>query len=281
MPVALLYILVFSATFFISYAGLPVLAKKWSRYQNAKLDTTASALEDMFIFVKKNKVYLIFSALPLILGLLSTYYIGWIGAAAGIAVGISLPIVAVQIAKNRRIKKFNQQLVEGIMILSSSLKGGLSFAQALEVLVEDMPPPISQEFGLVLREIHLGVSLDDALNNLQRRIKSEELTLLVSSVLVGKETGGDLTKVFSRLVSTMRDRAHVSEMVQTLTTMGKLQGIIMSLIPVAFVAYVYKINPHHFDVMLKHPLGRALLAACVVLWVVAVILIKKFCTVKI
>jgi len=132
-----------------------------------------------------------------------------------------------------------------------------------------------------VREVKVGISLEEALIHLNKRMPSEELDLIVSAILVGRETGGDLTKVFSRLVTTIRDRAALKENVKTLTLQGRLQGIIMSLIPIVFAVIVYKMNPHHFDIMFSDDLGRILLGVAVVLQIVGVILLKIFSKVDI
>jgi tight adherence protein B len=105
---------------------------------------------------------------------------------------------------------------------------------------------------------------------------SEEMTLVVSAVLVARETGGDLTKVFSRLVETIRDRIKLREMVATLTLQARLQSIIISLLGPVFVYVVRKIKPDHFDIMLKDDLGRLFLGIAVALQILGIILIVIF-----
>jgi tight adherence protein B len=166
------------------------------------------------------------------------------------------------------------------MILSSSLKGGLSFMQALEVVCEEMPAPISQEFGLVLKENKLGITLDESLLNLRRRMPLEEVNLMISSILVAKSTGGELTRVFSQLVETIRSNIKLKEKITTLTLQGKLQGIIMSILPIAFAIFIYKQDPHHFDIMLETQLGKMLLVGAVLGQIIGMVLIKKMSTLR-
>jgi len=160
--------------------------------------------------------------------------------------------MVIKIMEKKRVEKFAGQLVDGLMVISSALKGGLSLLQALEVLVEEMPPPISQEFGLILRENKIGLTLEESLRRLNGRLKLEELGLMINSVLVARETGGDLTKVFSRLATTIRDNRKLKENIRTLTLQGRLQGIIMSLLPFVFAWWVMTTNKEHFDIMLLY-----------------------------
>jgi tight adherence protein B len=112
-------------------------------------------------------------------------------------------------------------------------------------------------------------------------MRSEDTDLIISSILVARETGGDLTKVFSRLIGTIRDRMEIKEMTSTLTLQGRIQGIIMSLIPVIFVVVITKFNPDHFKTFLNDEVGRGLLMLAGFMQLMAFIFIKKFSTVKI
>lgn len=195
--------------------------------------------------------------------------------------GSILPALIIKTMENKRKEKFAGQLVDGLMVISSALKGGLSLLQAIEVLVEEMPAPISQEFGLILRENKIGLTLDESLRRLNDRLKLEELGLMINSVLVARETGGDLTKVFSRLATTIRDNRKLKENIRTLTLQGRLQGIIMSALPFIFVWWVMTFNKEHFDIMLGTEKGRMLLFVAAGLQAVGMVLIRKFSIIKI
>jgi len=274
-------LLFFISVVLFAYALLPVILKKWEKIQQKRAETAAYQAEEMFLFLNPKNLIWAEIFLPIVLGATGFFiYKAW-GVLAGIVVGVLIPTLIINIYNGRRRSKFGAQLLDSLMMLSSSLKGGLSIIQCFEVLSEEMPPPMGQEISLLVREIKVGVSLEEALVHLNKRMPSEELDLIVSAILVGRETGGDLTKVFARLVTTMRDRASLKENVKTLTLQGKLQGIIMSLIPIIFAYVVYKMNPHHFDIMFKDDLGRILLGVAVVLQIVGVILLKIFSKVDI
>ncbi len=148
--------------------------------------------------------------------------------------------------------------------------------QAIEVVVQEMPAPFNQEFGLVLRENKIGVPLEESLRHLHERLHFEELDLVINAILVSKETGGDLTKVLAKLSVTMRDNRKLKETIKTLTLQGKLQGIIMSALPFLFIAWVLTFNRNHFDIMLSSETGRVLLLVAAALQVVGMVLINKF-----
>jgi tight adherence protein B len=260
---------------------VPVLVDSYNQWQAQRVGQVADKLEDSFIFLeKKKKVF--FIVLPLIMAGLGFLILqNLLGPILGFFIGLGLPGMITKMAKERRIKMFESQLVDSLMVLSSSLKAGLSLIQSLEVLCEEMPPPISQEFGLVLKENRWGVSLEESLRKLRVRMPLEEVNLIVSSILVARETGGELTKVFSRLTETIRNNLKLKEKVATLTLQGKLQGLIMTFLPVAFTLFIYKQNPGHFDIMWQSELGRLLLGVAVFLQILGMYLIKRISTFKV
>lgn len=283
MTIEIIFIYIFT---FLSIAGIvyfigPALVQKWLERHKKKADSASEKLQEMFVFVKGKRLTAVFAILTASLAIFGFLFFKIIGAGIGVVIGLIIPYFVIRVMAKRRQDKFLKQLIDSLMILSSSLKGGLTLLQSFEVLAEEMPAPMSQEFGLLVREVKVGVSLEEALERLLQRMPSDELNLLVSAVLVARETGGDLTKVFSKLVITLRDRSAVKEEVKTLTTQGRVQAIVMSLLPVFFAIWVYKVNPEHFDVMFESELGRFLVGLCIFLEIVGLLLMKKFSIVKI
>lgn len=266
---------------FVSQA-IPVLDEKRQVWHAKKEQVVEQELDKMFRYDGLKQIMRLYYILPPVFGLA-----GWmlsgnvVMALAGGILGLFIPNFILKMREQQRRLKFNNQILDAIMILSSSLKGGLSLLQALEVLTEEMAAPMSQEIGLVIRENKMGIALDEALRSMEKRMKMEELSLVINSVLVARETGGDLTKVFSRLCTTIRDNRKLKDNIKTLTLQGRLQGIIMSALPLVFVWWIVICDKHHFDYMLKSELGRGLLLAAVVLQFIGMFLIRKFSTIKI
>ena len=279
-----MYLLIFSAVvllvIFISEVIIPYFLGKYNKLQDKRATDISVTLEDSFIFWEKKKMLLfyLFPFIFSIIGLILFRHV--IGLFFGFLLGFSIPKIIITIAKQQRLKKFRSQLVDSLMIISSSLKAGLSFPQSIEVLCDEMPPPISQEFNLILSESKLGVSMELALKKLRARIPTEEVNLIVTSILIARESGGNLPLVLSRLTGTIRDNLKLKEKIGTLTLQGRLQGIIMIILPIGFAYFVYKQNPGHFDVMLQTELGKKLLALAIGLQIVGVVMIKKISTMK-
>jgi len=281
-PIVLSYILLILAFCLLGHYGVGFLLKKWDEIQKKKAEKTSSQFEEMFIFLKKEVLATLYVVIPLILGILGFFLTRkiWVSL-IGMAIGVASPFILVRFMDKKRRAKFNAQLGDGLMIMSSCLKGGLTLIQSFEVLAEEMDPPIGQEVSLLVREIKVGVSLEEALTRLDKRMPSEEITLIVSAILVARETGGDLTKVFARLIETIRDRSKLKEMVQTLTLQARLQAVIISLLGPVFALVVLRINPRHFEVMWQNEIGKILLMAAGFLQLIGIILIVIFGKIRI
>lgn len=271
------YLLLTIAILIFSYYGISIALKKYDEAQKKRAEEATAQFEQMFIFLNKRMLMFMFPITALTAGSLAFIITRqwWMGLIF-LAVGAIIPGWFISVMDSRRRKKFILQLVDGLMVMNSCLKGGLTLTQSFEVLAEEMSAPINNEISLLNREIKVGVTLEEALLRLEKRMPSEEMTLITSAILVARETGGDLTKVFSRLVETIRDRIKLREMVTTLTLQARLQSIIISLLGPVFFVVVRKIRPDHFDIMWKDELGRVFLIIAIVLQIIGIILIVIF-----
>jgi len=274
-------LLVLGSVILIAYSIFPQVAEKMKNWQLKQESQVAKEMDKMFYDKIPQNITQFYFILPVVLEVLGYFFLkSYLFAVGGLIIGLAIPNFMLKMRIAARKNKFADQLLDGISLLISSLKGGLSLLQALEVVVEEMPAPISQEFGLVVRENKMGVAFEDSLAHLKKRMEIEDLNLVVSSILVARETGGDLTKVFSRLTTTIRDNRKLKESIKTLTLQGRMQAGIMSVLPFLFVAWVLSVNKNHFDIMLKNDMGRFLLVLAVVLQLVGMFLIRKFSIIK-
>ena len=276
------FIILVVAITMIAIQGVNFLTKKWDEAQQSKAVQTASQLEEMFVFVRKKVLIILYIVIPLAF-ILIAYLLTkrlWVALIVG-GLGAFLPVWMVNFMDKRRQKKFISQLIDSLMIMNSCLKGGLTLVQSFEILAEETSPPMSQEIGLLNREIKIGVTLEEALLRLNKRMPSEEMILVSSAIMVARETGGDLTKVFMKLVETIRDRIKLRELVSILTLQARLQAIIISLLGPVFCYVVWKIRPDHFDIMWQDELGRWVLLIAIVLQILGFILIIIFGKVEI
>jgi len=199
---------------------------------------------------------------------------------AGVGFGVLFPGIYTKAVLQRNRKTFDNQLIDALMIMSSSFRGGLSLIQAMEAVVEEMPDPIYQEFSTVLGENKMGVSLEEALNHLYNRMPSSALQQMTTAILLARETGGNLPVIFSRIVNVIREQKRVQGQIDTLTIQGKIQGVVMSALPVVFFFVVYGTNPQFFDHMIVSPNGRALLIYALFSEIVGAFMIWRISTMK-
>lgn len=263
----------------------PGAYKGFTEWRLKHISHQKETLKEMMLFVDPKKIALFNLICPaaavVIFALIGLRFGSFIiGGLIGVAVGFMIPSIVIKQMVVGRKNKFNSQISDALMILSSCLKGGLSLLQAIEAVVEELPPPVSQEFGLILRENKMGMSLEESFDKLNKRLPSEELNLLTTAILVARETGGDITKLFGILINTIRAKLKVTDNVKTLSMQGKIQGIVMSILPIAFTVMVYSFNPHYFDIMLASPIGRLLLIYAVISEIAGMFLIKMFSKVK-
>ena len=277
----LLAILILCSVVLISLSLLPFFVQKIQSWQYQQEAVVAKEMDKMFYDKNPKNIVMLYYILPFILGAAGYVFLqSQIFIVLGVIIGIAIPNFILKTRAKVRVMKFNDQLLDAINMLSSCIKGGLSLLQGLEVLVEEMPAPMNQEMGLVVRENKMGIPLEECLKRLEKRMNIDELGLVVNALLVARETGGELPKVFSRLTVTIRDNRKLRESIKTLTLQGRMQGIIMSFLPIVFVVWVLSVNKHHFDIMLNSDLGRMLLIAAVIMQAVGMLLIKIFSTIK-
>jgi len=283
MPIKiLLFLVVFAGVFYLVSLAYPFVEALMDRWQRKRMDKITPKLDRMFLDIPLNKLLMIDVLSPLVSGLLG-FFISrniWVASLAAVA-GLAFPILIIKRLEAMRRQKFASQLVDGLMILSSSLKAGLSLLQSFEELAQEMPNPISQEFGLVIRQMQMGVSLEEAITKLKVRMRLDELDMVVTAMLVARETGGDLTQTFSRVIYTIQERNKLIGRVQALCVQANMQGIIMSLLPILFGIFVYKVNPGFFDVFLKDNLGRGLMIYAIISEMLGIIFIRKLSKVDI
>lgn len=275
-------LLMFTSIGLLAYQYIPYLMRRYSEAQKKRTEKAGSQLDSMFIFTERQRLIRIFTITPLSLGL-AGFIIARnpLGLAIGVALGLVLPPIIIRnMAINRR-RKFASQLVDALMLLVGALKAGMSLNQAFEVLVEEMPAPISHEFALLVRENKMGVDLSDCLTHLKQRMPVEDLDLIATAIGIARDTGGDLTEVLENLVATIREKKKLTDRVRALTVQGRLQGYIMMVLPIAFSIFIYFVNPNNFQILLDDKLGQTLLTWAIISEGIGIILIQKFSKIEV
>src|SRR3954447_7245727 len=171
----------------------------------------------------------------------------------GVAVGWWIPRFWLNRRKSSRLKAFSSGLSDTIMLLANSLRAGSSFLQSVEMVVREAQPPISTEFSRVIREVNLGLPLDDALTNLGRRMRSDDLDLMITAIAIQHQVGGNLAEILDSIAYTIRERVRIKGEIKTLTAQQRMSGYVVGFLPVALVLLLSVIPPTFMSPMLQKP----------------------------
>jgi tight adherence protein B len=167
------------------------------------------------------------------------------------AVGAYFPRFYLKYRQGKRLKAFADQLPDTITLLANSLRAGSSFLQGVELVTREAQPPISEEFERVVREMNLGVALQPALNNLVRRVASEDLELMVTAINIQSQVGGNLATVLDSIAYTIRERIRIQGEIKTLTAMQRYSGYVITLLPVGLAGILFLVSPSYITKMFE------------------------------
>jgi tight adherence protein B len=191
------------------------------------------------------------------------------------------PLVFVRLRQGRRLAQLNAQLADTLSLLSSGLKAGYSFPQAIDNVAKHANPPISEEFGRVVREMTIGRTPEQALVNMGRRAPSEEVDLVISAVVISTQVGGNLARIIDSIANTIRDRVRVKGQISALTAQAKASGTIITLIPFALAAFLYLLPGDYFKPMLTNQIGLVLIGLCLVSIAIGNYFIRRIANVEV
>lgn len=276
--------LIFCTVGLIGYSVIPLLYQRALVINQLRQQKIVGNIEQILPRQEAKKTTRWLVLTPLILAgvfyILTPEGLKFIGIICGFAAGFIFPSFYIKRLTTKTRERFTDQLIDALMIMSSSFRGGLSLVQAMEAVVEEMPDPVNREFSTVLGENKMGVSLEEALARLYRRMPSASLQQMITAILLARETGGNLPFIFSRIINNIRERKKIQQSLDTLTIQGKIQGFVMTLLPIAFGYVVYNANRRIFEHMLSSDLGRGMLIYAVISEIIGAFLIWRISTFK-
>ena len=167
----------------------------------------------------------------------------------GAIVGFFLPRLWVRRRQNGRLKAFNDQLADTIMLIANALRAGSSFLQAVEMVVRETQAPMSTEFARVVREVNLGLPFDQALENMVRRVKSEDLELMVIAISIQHQVGGNLAEILDSIAFTIRERVRIQGEIRTLTAQQRMSGLVVGLLPIFLLVFLSIVAPNFMSAL--------------------------------
>lgn len=219
--------------------------------------------------------FAIASALIASMGLLVGQRFGVVVAIAAATVGLLLPTILLQVQRRRRVARLEEQLPEAIDMIVNAMRAGFSFQAAMKFVGEEMPAPIGEEFSTFYDEQRLGLDVRDALQDLQDRIGTLDIKMFVTSLLIQRETGGNLSEILTGLSTLIRDRAALHDQIETLTAEPKLTGTALASLPLLAFAAIMLLNRPMMEPMFSTDLGRYTLVFAVGALVFGFVLIRR------
>lgn len=198
----------------------------------------------------------------------------------GVAV-VVLPLVWLSFRRKRRMAKLNVQLPDVFEMMSQALRAGHSLAGAIQLIYEQMPPPIATEFSQVYHEQNLGVKVEDALQAMADRVDSLDVRFFVTAVMIQRQTGGDLAEVLDNISGVIRERIELAGLVRGLTAEGRLSGWVLFALPgIVFLGSMY-LNPDYANVLLEDPRGQIMLMVAIGMQLMGIAMIRWIVNIKV
>jgi tight adherence protein B len=171
----------------------------------------------------------------------------------GAVVGFFLPRLWLNRRRASRLSAFNSHLADTITLIANALRAGSSFLQAIEMVVRETQAPVSTEFGRVIREVNLGLTFDDALANMVRRVRSDDLELMATAITIQHQVGGNLAEIMDSIAFTIRERVRIKGEIRTLTAQQRMSGLVVGLLPIGLAGILFVIAPGFMEPMFLKP----------------------------
>jgi len=261
----------------ITYGSTGIkIFKKWFG------STAESRLDSLYLFVDGNKVFLYFA-----IGLLILPLAVWsLSQSVPIAVTVILMVIAAprivfKTMRKRFITQLENSLPDALAQMAGSMRVGASLQGAIEAMVSETKGPLSKEFGQMLKECRVGVSLEDALTNLDARVKSENLSLIIAATNISRDVGGNLGETFERMGDMLRQKLSLEARIEALTAQGKMQGVVVGLLPVVICLVMFYMEPETMAYMTGSLFGWISVAIIGVLLLMGGFMIKKIVSIDV
>ena len=199
----------------------------------------------------------------------------------GGVISIRMPMAVLDALKKSRGKRVNKQLMDALILLSNSLRSGMDIVQGFELVARDMLPPISDEFGLVIKNYQLGTPFEKALDGLSERVESRMLSYIIKAIIIQRQVGGNLTVIFARLVENIREESKLEEKLQAMTAQQKIQSIVVSVMPFVMMFVMFIFNPSQMISFYTSPVGMFVFLFCIIWIGIGMKVLKKMGEVRV
>jgi tight adherence protein B len=195
--------------------------------------------------------------------------------------GLKIPGILLKILKKKRGDRINAQLMDALILLSNSLKSGMDIVQGFDMVSRDLRPPISDEFSLVIKNYQLGTPFERALEGMEERVESRLLSYMVKAIVLQRQVGGNLTKIFERIVENIREESKLEEKLQAMTAQTRIQAIVVGVMPWVMVSVMFIFQPDTMISFYTSPFGIGVFFFCVIWIGIGINLVNKLGEIKV
>jgi tight adherence protein B len=192
-----------------------------------------------------------------------------------------VPFMGLYMKRKRRLASFGKQLPEALELIGRALRAGHSLASGFKLVADEMPAPIGIEFERCYEAQNLGVSLEDAIEEMTNRVPNLDLRFFATAVILQRQTGGDLAEILDKIGHLVRERFIIWGQIQSLTGEGRLSGIVLLALPPALFVVMWYLNPGYSMTLFTDPMGHQMLAGAVVMQIVGALVIRKIVNIKV
>ena len=275
------------ATIFISTAAfvfwLMTAGEEFMAEYKEKFTENADAnAADMFMTVDAGRLFVInLVAVVLIPVLILVITHEWIIPLGVFIFLLFIPVIIYRIMRTKRLRKFEEQLPDGLIMMAGSMQAGASLNIAIDNLIKEQPAPISQEFELLNREQRIGVDFELSLDHMDERVPIQDFAMFTSAIKINRDIGGNLAEILKKLSDTLRKKHQMEGKIDSLTAQGRLQGIVMTGLPVLLGLLLYFLEKDAMSQLWTTKVGYVVLAVIIIMEFLGYIMIKKITTINV
>ncbi len=285
--IILVCILTFIAVFSIVYTFFLTSKGLMHHYEAKYLSNTSEMLTEMYMVMPPERMLLFkFLSCTLCTGLTifgSRNFIFPVPYILPVVIGAAslfIPDVVLKFILKKRRKAFNKQMPNAMNTITNGLRSGFSFLQSLQLAADRLPDPAGEEFRIAMRQVELGVTIENALISMGKRVQDEDMRLMITATKLTMETGGDLPSVYKKMTETIRDRSRIDGKIKSLTAQGKMQALIVGLLPVILFFIMLKVNTQLMSLMYTTLIGWLLIAVVAILDILGYFLIRRIIAIR-
>lgn len=273
--------------FFISYLWLDKIMIYFYHKSTGSKDEILLLMEKMYINIEPKKVRITLYLISYGLGAV-VFLFFWPNIIPGLILGSIVTIIGLTLPKmymrglwESRCDRIVDQMVDGLTIMANGVKSNLTVQQCFDRVIMNMSGPIVQEFRMIKEEMALGRPLSEALNHFGERVPRQDVNMFVTSINILEETGGKLSETFETIMQTIRERQKLQKKIQALTAQGRVQAIILALVPFGLLAMFAVMDPNFIKPLFTKPLGWFALFLMLTLQILGGLAMKKVVTIKV